>query len=126
VKIYSTTESPSNYGNIVESKPVLLPAESQVVYPLLSTSNTNHIGVSVIDLARHSLKEIKLIEYVCVISMYAWNFIFCLCSLNGQNTPYYQRKTMLHAAKLGDDNVVTVDGRGLVQVLETGHFALHE
>jgi len=33
---------------------------------------------------------------------------------------------MLHAAKLGDDCVVTVNGRGLVQILETGHFALHE
>ena len=33
---------------------------------------------------------------------------------------------MLHAAKLGDDCIVAVDGHGLVQVLETGHFALHE
>ena len=77
-----------------------------------------------IDLARHSLKEIKLIEYVCYV--YPWNLIFCLYSLSDQNTPYYQKNTMLHAAKLGDDCVVTVNGRGLVQILETGHFALHE
>ena len=124
MKIYSST-SPSNYANIAERKPVLLPVESQVVYPLLPASDKKHIGVSVIDLARHSLKEIKLKEYVC--SMYVLcKAIFCLYSLSSQNTPYYQRNTMLHAAKLGDDCVVTVDGQGLVQILETGHFALHE
>ena len=77
MKIYSST-SPSNYANITESKPVLLPAESQVVYPLLSANKT-HIGVSVVDLARHSLKEINLIEYVC--NVYPWNLIFFACTV---------------------------------------------
>lgn len=50
-----------------------------------------------------------------------------LCSLNEQYTgPYYKKNSELHAAKLGDDCVAVVDGQGLVQILETGHFALHE
>lgn len=50
-----------------------------------------------------------------------------LCSLNDQHTgPYYKKNSVLHVAKLDGDCVVVVDGRGLVQVLETGHFALHK
>ena len=52
---------------------------------------------------------------------------FTLFSINDQYTgPYYKKNFVLHAAKLGDDSVVVVDGHGVVQVLETGHFALHE
>ena len=52
---------------------------------------------------------------------------YCDFSLNGQYSgPYYKKNSVLHAAKLGDDCVVVVDGQGLVQVLETGHFALHK
>ena len=52
--------------DITKSKPVILPAEAQVVYPTLSSpsSQNKQVGVTVVDLARHSLKEIKLKEYV--------------------------------------------------------------
>jgi len=63
VKIYSSS-TPPNYTSIAESKPVPLPAESQVIYPLLPASDRKSVGVSVVDLARHSIKEIKLNEYV--------------------------------------------------------------
>lgn len=50
-----------------------------------------------------------------------------LCSIHDQYIgPYYKKNSVLHVAKLGEDCVAVVDGRGLVQVLETGHFALHE
>ena len=61
---------------------------------------------------------------MCMGVMYI--VVSCLCSFGIQNTPYNQRNAVLHAAKLGDDCVVTVDGRGLIHILETGHFALHE
>lgn len=53
--------------------------------------------------------------------------IVILFSFNDQYSgPYYKKNSVLHAARLGDDCVVVVDGQGLVQVLETGHFALHK
>ena len=59
--------------------------------------------------------------------MYKHTINCVIFSLNDQyNGPYYKKNTVLHAAKLGDDCVVVVDGHGLVQVVETGHFALHE
>ena len=50
---------------ITKSKPMLLPAEAQVIYPTLPPSSVQkQVGITVVDLARHSLKEIKLKEYV--------------------------------------------------------------
>ena len=63
MKFYSLDSHP-NYVDVSKSKPVLLPAESQVIYPVLAQNVQNQIGVTVVDLARHSLKEVKLKEYV--------------------------------------------------------------
>lgn len=63
MKCYSFDSHP-NYVDITKSKPVVLPAESQVIYPVLPPNVQKQLGVTVIDLARHSLKEIKLKEYV--------------------------------------------------------------
>ena len=51
--------------DISKAKPIILPNEAQVVYPALAPSTTQkQVGVTVVDLARHSLKEIKIKEYV--------------------------------------------------------------
>lgn len=62
VKFYSFNCHP-NYASITKTKPVVLSAESQVIYPTLAPNNQKQVGVTVIDLARRSLKEVKLKEY---------------------------------------------------------------
>ena len=127
MKFYSL-DLHSNYVDFTKTKPIVLPAEAQVVYPALPPPNVQkQVGVTVVDLARRSLKKIKLKEYVNN-SKHRVNTVVCICcSINDQyNGPYYKKNFVLHAAKLGDDCVVVVDGHGLVQILETGHFALHE
>ena len=64
MKFYSVDSHP-NYMDISKAKPIILPNEAQVVYPALAPSTTQkQVGVTVVDLARHSLKEIKIKEYV--------------------------------------------------------------
>ena len=64
MKFYSIDSHP-NYVDVTKNKPVILPAEAQVVYPVLPPPSVQkQVGVTVVDLARHSLKEIKLKEYV--------------------------------------------------------------
>ena len=64
MKFYSI-DSHSNYTDVSKTKPIILPNEAQVVYPALEPSTAQkRVGITVVDLARHSLKEIKIKEYV--------------------------------------------------------------
>lgn len=70
MKFYSVDSHP-DYVGVSKSKPVILPAEAQVIYPTLPPSSVQkQVGVTVVDLARHSLKEIKLKEYVNISTVY--------------------------------------------------------
>lgn len=77
MKLYSF-DPHANYTNITNNKSVILPAESQIIYPALLSSDYKKVGVTVIDLARCSLKEVKLKEYVDVAHRHVINTVMWL------------------------------------------------
>ena len=117
-------ESQSILSDIDKSSAVYLPEEGSVVYPFISSDKElQEKGVLLVNLPRKTFQKIKFPQVYVRFKSRDYMFLVSLRS-DHANLPVVT-PPHVHLCPAGK-NIVAVDDRGMVRLLEVSYYSLHE